>query len=71
MSLSAGELVLPTMGSDGGITPGGLGVGEGGEKAQGLVKQVYGAVGGWIGDTAEVLGWGGSSGGRRGQIGYR
>jgi hypothetical protein len=62
VSLSAGELVLPTMGSDGRISPG-L---ESAKKAQGLVKQVYAAVGNWLGDTSQALGWtsGGYGGGR-------
>ena len=60
--------MLPTIGSDGRISPAGL-VSEGGKKTQGLVKQVYGAVGTWFADTAQVLGWGGGGRGERGYIG--
>lgn len=61
VSLSAGELVLPTMGSDGRISPG---IAGGDKRAQGLVKQVYAAVGNWITDSMQAFGWsGGTSGG--------
>ena len=59
VSLSAGELVLPTIGSDGRMSPG-L---DGRKRAQGLVKQVYATVGNWVGDSLHAFGWGGSSGG--------
>jgi hypothetical protein len=68
VSLSAGELVLPTIGSDGRISSG-----TGGDKrSQGLVKQVYAAVGNWITDSMQALGWSGatSSGGGRYTGGY-
>jgi len=61
VSLSAGELVLPTIGSDGRISSG-----DGERKAQGLVKQVYAALGNWLGDSARALGWRGSGGGYMG-----
>lgn len=64
VSLSAGELVLPTIGSDGRISPG-LGGGE--KRAQGLVKQVYGAVRNWVEESMHSLGW--SSGTSGGYIG--
>jgi hypothetical protein len=54
VSLSAGELVLPTIGSDGRISPGDDAPTK---RAQGLVKQTYAAVGNWITDTMQVLGW--------------
>lgn len=60
MSLSAGELTLPTMSSDGRISSEGLG--ETGKKAQGLVKQVYAAVGNWVQETSQAFGWTGNSG---------
>jgi hypothetical protein len=57
--LSAGELVLPTMGSDGSVTS----LPQSGDKrAQGLVKQVYAAVGNWVQDTSQALGWTGGGG---------
>jgi len=59
--LSAGELVLPTIGSDGSISSGITG--DGGKKAQGLLKQVYAAAGSWIGDSSQALGWNGGGGG--------
>jgi hypothetical protein len=58
VSLSAGELVLPTIGSDGRIAQ------DDAKKAQGLVKQMYASVGAWIGDTVQALGWSGESAGR-------
>jgi hypothetical protein len=67
VSLSAGELVLPTIGSGGAISPAEVDK----TKAQGLVKQVYAAVGGWLQDTLSVLGVGGSTlRGSEGYIGY-
>lgn len=60
VSLSAGELTLPTMSSDGRISSEGLG--ETGKKAQGLVKQVYAAVGNWVQETSQAFGWTGNSG---------
>ena len=67
VSLSAGELVLPTIGSDGRISPG-PDAGDGtGKKAKGLVKQVYAAVGNWVWESMEALGWGGGT--RGGYIG--
>ena len=60
VSLSAGELVLPTIGSDGRISPG---PSDGGTKrAQGLVKQTYAALGNWLQETAAALGWTGNGG---------
>ena len=55
VSLSAGELVLPTIGSDGRISPGN----DDGrtKRTQGLVKQMYATVGNWIGETMQALGW--------------
>jgi Transmembrane adaptor Erv26 len=64
VSLSAGELVLPTIGSDGGITQAEVDR----TKAQGLVKQVYGVVGVWVHDALTALGWG--TGRQGGYIGY-
>jgi len=66
VSLSAGELVLPTIGSDGAISQAEVDR----TKAQGLVKQVYGAVGGWMQDTLAAFGWGSSLRGSAGYIGY-
>jgi Transmembrane adaptor Erv26 len=64
VSLSAGELVLPTIGGDGGITQAEVDR----TKAQGLVKQVYGVVGAWVQDVLSALGW---DAGRQGRyIGY-
>lgn len=64
VSLSAGELVLPTIGSDGRISPGIPGGGGSDIRAQGLVKQVYAAVGNWVGESMQALGWSaGSAGG--------
>jgi hypothetical protein len=61
VSLSAGELVLPTMGSDGSVS---TSLPQGGDRmAQGLVKQVYAAVGGWVQDTSLALGLTGGGGG--------
>lgn len=61
VSLSAGELVLPTIGSDGGISPG-RDDGDGtGKRAKGLVKQVYAAVGNWVWVSMQALGWGGGT----------
>lgn len=65
VSLSAGELVLPTIGSDGAISQAEVDR----AKAQGLVKQVYAAVGTWVQDSLASLGWG-SSTGSGGYIGY-
>jgi Transmembrane adaptor Erv26 len=56
VSLSAGELVLPTIGSDGRISPG-LNS-DRVKKAQGLVKQVYAAVGNWVTETMQAFGYG-------------
>src|SRR5271169_3089624 len=63
VSLSAGELVLPTIGSDGQISPGV----SGDKRAQGLVKQVYAAVWNWILESMQALGW--SGGGNGGYLG--
>jgi hypothetical protein len=52
VSLSAGELVLPTIGSDGGISPG-----HDGKRSQGLVKQVYATVWTWLDDVIQAFGW--------------
>lgn len=73
VSLSAGEMVLPSMGSeyatgDGsagnagtiGIGSGSLGGGTGrgtGRKAKGLVKAAIDGVGGWIGETGQAMGF--------------
>ena len=55
VSLSAGELVLPTMGSDGSVS---TMLPQGGDtRHQGMVKQVFAAVGGWVQDTGLALGW--------------
>ena len=55
MSLSAGELVLPTSGIDGRISPGN----DNGrtKRAQGLVKQTYAAMGNLVAETMQALGW--------------
>ena len=64
VSLSAGELTLPTMSSDGRVTAGDLtgDLGETGKKARGLVKQVYAGIGNWVQETTQALGWAGNSG---------
>ena len=56
VSLSAGELVLPTIGSDGSIS-------SEERKRQGLVKQVYAALGNWAQETMQAFGWNGGGGG--------
>jgi hypothetical protein len=58
VSLSAGELVLPTIGSDGQISHGEEGRVK---RSQGLVKQMYAAVGNWFADTMQALGWSGET----------
>jgi hypothetical protein len=63
VSLSAGELVLPTIGSDGGIAPRGDDGDGTGKRAKGLVKQVYAAVGNWVLESMQALGWGGATSG--------
>jgi len=77
VSLSAGEMVLPSMGSEwatGGETVGGGGGGVGGgyggegrgRRAKGLVKAVIEGAGGWVAGVAEGVGWGrGEYAGRR------
>ena len=64
VSLSAGENVLPSMGSEyatGGSVggDGGLGgVGDGRERRKrGLVKQAVQKVGEWMGETGELMGF--------------
>lgn len=53
VSLSAGDNVLPTMGSE---APG-MG-GEGKNKRQGMIKVLVDTVLGWIGDVSQMAGWG-------------
>lgn len=75
VSLSAGEMVLPSMGSEwatgdmgGGGGGGGYGgAGEGrGRRAKGLVKEVIERAGAWVAGVVEGVGWGrGEGGGRR------
>ena len=66
VSLSAGELVLPTVGSDGRMM-GGL---PGGRRSQGLVKQVVTKVGNWINRKLGGFGWtGGAAASGGGYIG--
>jgi len=74
VSLSAGENVLPSMGSeyatggsvgggDGGL--GGVGDGRGRRKNLGLVKQAVQRVGEWVGETGQLMGfWRGDKGRR-------
>ena len=63
VSLSAGELVLPTIGSDGRISPGVGGGDSTAKRGKGLVKQVYAALGNWIWESLQALGWGGGMSG--------
>lgn len=51
MSLSAGELVLPTIDSNGVVAPGDK------KRSQGLLKQVYHVVRKWFDETMQALGW--------------
>lgn len=53
VSLSAGDNVLPTMGSE---APG-MG-GEGKNKRQGMIKVLVDTILGWIGDVGQMAGWG-------------
>lgn len=62
ISLSAGELTLPTVGSDGR-----MGLPGPGRRSQGLVKQVVTRAGNWINRKLENLGW--ASGAAGGVIG--
>jgi hypothetical protein len=51
VSLSAGELVLPTIDSTGAVAPGDK------RRSQGLLKQVYYVVKKWFDETMQALGW--------------
>jgi hypothetical protein len=55
VSLSAGDNVLPTMGSE---APG-MGGSDGTNKRQGMVKVLVDGVLGWIGEVSKLAGWGG------------
>jgi hypothetical protein len=54
VSLSAGDNVLPTMGSEEPTTPGAAGVNN---KRQGMVKVIVDTVREWIGELAQLAGW--------------
>jgi hypothetical protein len=54
VSLSAGDNVLPTMGSEEPTTPGAPGVNN---KRQGMIKVVVDTVREWIGELAQLAGW--------------
>jgi hypothetical protein len=57
VSLSAGDNVLPTMGSE---APG-MGGSDGRNKRQGMIKVLVDGVLGWIGEVSKMAGWGGRS----------
>ncbi|CAG8950393.1 hypothetical protein HYFRA_00006886 [Hymenoscyphus fraxineus] len=54
VSLSAGDNVLPTMGSE---APG-VGAGDGKNKRQGMIKVLVDTILGWIGGVGQMAGWG-------------
>ncbi|KAG9238550.1 transmembrane adaptor Erv26 [Amylocarpus encephaloides] len=57
VSLSAGDNVLPTMGSE---APGMGDGGDGKNKRQGMIKVLVDTILGWIGEVSKMAGWGGS-----------